>query len=419
MRLWLRGRREPAYRLNIGERFGRYAGARVSDCIWIHGVSVGETRAAQPIVEHLIDLHPRCTIVMSHMTPTGREAGRTLYGDRVVQSYLPYDFPGAVQRFLEHFDPRLGLIMETEVWPNLIHACRDRDIPVYLVNARLSEKSYRGYARLGRITSEAFSALSGIAAQSDADAERFRRMGVQRLRVTGNVKFDIHPSPDLVARGVQWREQMGLDRSVFVAASTREGEEGLLLDALDNMHARHLLMIVVPRHPQRFEEIARLLAARNIAYRRRSRNEIPDPGTSVWLGDSMGEMAAYLAASDIVFMGGSLLPFGAHNLVEACALGKPVVIGPSVFNFQEAVDLGVAAGAVVRVKDAQAVATEVSTLFADRDRLKRIGEAGAAFARAHRGAVARVFEFIDQNETGNRDQRVSTAGTRPSARAKE
>ncbi|MCC6533994.1 MAG: lipid IV(A) 3-deoxy-D-manno-octulosonic acid transferase [Burkholderiales bacterium] len=393
LRLWRRGRREPGYRRDIGERFGRFPQASPPTCIWLHAVSVGETRAAQPIVERLLARHPPQTVVMTHMTPTGRDTGRELYGDRVVRCYLPYDFPAAVARFLDHFRPSLGLIMETEIWFNLIHLCRERGIPVHLVNARLSEKSYRGYARLGDLAVHGLNALRSIAAQSEPDAERFRALGATNVHVTGNVKFDIAPAPELVARGEDWRRSWGAARPVFLAASTRDGEEALLLDHLAAIRVANLLTVLVPRHPQRFDEVAALLERRGIAYRRRSVG-LPDAGVALWLGDSMGEMAAYYAACDVAFVGGSLRALGAHNLLEACALGKPVVIGPSVFNFQEATELGIAAEAVVQVADAAGVAEEVARLLNDGARARRMGEAGAAFARSHRGAVARLFTLI-------------------------
>ena len=394
LRLWLRGRKEHGYRRHIGERFARFAGPRLQRCVWIHAVSVGETRAAQPIVERLLARHPDRAVLLTHMTPTGRQTGIELFGERVARCYLPYDFPAAAERFLAHFDPAFGLIMETEIWPNLIHACRRRGIRVHLVNARLSEKSYRGYARLGPIVEDALNALTGIAAQTEADAHRLRLLGAGNARVTGNVKFDIAPAPALVERGQGWRAAIGRDRPVFLAASTRDGEEALLLDALNEIRVPDLLTVIVPRHPQRFDEVARLIAERGVVYCRRSVDSLPDARTRVWLGDSMGEMAAYLAACDVAFIGGSLRPFGAHNLVEACALGKPVVIGPSVFNFQEAVELGVAAGGVLQVANAAGVASQVTALLTDRDRARIIGDAGAAFARAHRGAVDRLFDFL-------------------------
>lgn len=394
-RLWRRGQREPAYREHVAERFGRGRGPARPGCIWIHAVSVGETRAAQPVVERLLRRYPDRTVLLTHMTPTGREAGRQLYGDRVLQSYLPYDFPGAVARFLERHRPALGLVMETEVWFNLIAGCRKRRIPIYLVNARLSEKSRRGYARLGPLVAQGLDGFDLVAAQSPADAGRFRALGASRVAVTGNVKFDIAPDEGLVARGRAWREAIGAARPVFLAASTRDGEEAMLLSVLERIGVGELLTILVPRHPQRFDEVARLLAERGIAFRRRSEGAPPGADCSVWLGDSMGEMAAYYAACDVAFVGGSLQPFGAHNLLEACALGKPVIVGPSVYNFQEAVDLGLAAGAVIQAGDAAGVAEQVGKLLRDAPLAQRVGAAGAAFAREHRGAVERLFERID------------------------
>lgn len=395
LRLWRRGRKEAGYREHIGERFGHFDGPSLEGCIWVHAVSVGETRAAQPIIEQLLARYPNRALLLTNMTPTGRETGRQLYGDRVVQCYLPYDFPGAVRRFLDHHRPALGLVMETEVWFNLIHACAERGVPLHLVNARLSDKSYRGYARLGPVVARGLNELRLIAAQSASDADRFRALGARDVRVTGNVKFDISPESSLIESGRQWRDRLGSHRPVFLAASTRDGEEPLLLDVLARIAVPNLLTIIVPRHPQRFDEVARMLDERGIRYRRRSSGLMPDADCAVWLGDSMGEMTAYYAVCDVAFVGGSLRPFGAHNLVEPCALGKPVVIGPSVFNFQEAVELGVAAGAVVQVRDAIVLAAEVQALLMDSTRAAQMGTAGAAFARAHRGAVDRLIELLD------------------------
>jgi 3-deoxy-D-manno-octulosonic-acid transferase len=395
LRLWRRARKEAGYREHVGERFGYYEGPAIEGCLWVHAVSVGETRAAQPIVERLLERYPTRTLLLTHMTPTGREAGRQVYGDRVVQRYLPYDFPGAVRRFLDHHRPALGLIMETELWFNLIHACAERGVPLHLVNARLSEKSCRGYARLGPVVAQGLNELKLIAAQNTADAQRFRALGAREVKVTGNVKFDMNPDPSLIDRGRRWRAQLGTVRPVFLAASTRDGEEPLLLDVLGRIDVPNLLTILVPRHPQRFDEVARMLDERSIRYRRRSNGQMPDADCAVWLGDSMGEMTAYYAACDVAFVGGSLQPLGAHNLVEPCALGRPVVVGPSVFNFQEAAELGIAAGAVIQVQDASGVAREVQALLRDRARVERMGAAGAAFANAHRGAVDRLVALLD------------------------
>jgi 3-deoxy-D-manno-octulosonic-acid transferase len=360
----------------------------------VHAVSVGETRATQPIVERLLEGYPDKCVLLTHMTPTGREAGEQLYGERVLRCYLPYDYPGAVARFLDRYRPSLGLLMETEIWFNLIHACNARGIPLHLVNARLSEKSFTRYMRIRRLAGTGLNELASIAAQTSADAQRFEALGARKVQVVGNVKFDISPPPELVALGQSWRATWDVLRPVWLAASTRDGEEALLLDVLGQIHVPGLLTVIVPRHPQRFEEVAELLRQRGIAYSRRSRSERPDASTRVLLGDSMGEMFAYYAACDVAFVGGSLRPFGAHNLLEACAAAKPVVVGPSTYNFQEATELGVAAGGVVQVQDAAALAAEVTALLTDPARRKAMGQAALAFAEAHRGAVDRLFGLL-------------------------
>lgn len=395
LRLWWRGRKEPRYRCHVGERFARYAGAPRPTNIWVHAVSVGETHAAQPLIERLLAQQCERRILLTHMTPTGRATGEALFGDRVDIAYLPYDYPDAVRRFLDHYRPATGLVMETEVWFNLIDACRERGVPLHLVNARLSEKSAAGYARIRSLARAGFNGLTSIAAQSASDAERFRALGAHNVSVMGNIKFDIAAPPQLIARGLEWRRAWGVDRPVWLAASTREGEEVLLLDVLDMVAAPNALAVIVPRHPQRFDEVAALLDARRIRYVRRSGGRDPDAATQVMLGDSMGEMAAYYAACDVAFVGGSLRPFGAHNLLEALAQAKPVVIGPSVFNFQEATERAVAAGAALQVQDARGALASVDLLLGDASRRRAMGAAGAAFLSQHRGAVDRLFALLN------------------------
>ena len=389
-----RGRREPAYRQHVNERFGHFAGARPAEpVIWIHAVSVGETRGAEPLVRELASRYPGHRILLTHMTPAGRRTSEMLFGERVLRCYLPYDYPGAVARFVEHFRPRIGLLMETEIWPNLIHACKQRGIPLYLVNARLSEKSFRRYRRVASLARESLAALSGVAAQSAQDAQRLSALGARDVTVTGNLKFDVTPSAALVQMGRTWRARYG-ERPVLVAASTRDGEEELLLDALDAFSVPRLLLVVVPRHPQRFDEVAALLERRAIRYERRSADRPVSPDTSVLLGDSMGEMAAYYAACDLAFIGGSLLPFGGQNLIEACAVGKPVMLGPHTYNFAEAAQHAIEAGAAARVESAAELAREASRLLTDSEALARMGERALAFSRAHQGATARIMSIL-------------------------
>ncbi|MCE1180695.1 MAG: 3-deoxy-D-manno-octulosonic acid transferase, partial [Rhodocyclales bacterium] len=289
LRLAWRARRQPEYLQHLGERYGFYPEAAPQKVIWVHAVSVGETRAAQPLIEGLLARWPDHRILLTGMTPTGREAGRSVYGERVMQAYLPYDYAFAVDRFFKHFSPAFGVLMETEVWPNLLAGARRRQVPVYLANARLSARSARGYRRFGALARPAFAALSGVAAQTAGDAERLTALGASRVAVCGNLKFDVTPAPALLAQGQAWRAALA-GRTVWLAASTREGEEALLLDAWQGQH--DALLVLVPRHPQRFDEVAALLAARGLRTVRRSEG-LPQADTQVWLGDSMGEMVAY------------------------------------------------------------------------------------------------------------------------------
>ena len=393
--LWRRSRRQPEYLEHVGERFGRYSFEVDGPVIWIHAVSVGETRAAEPLVKALAERHPDHRILLTHTTPTGRATGEQLFGDRVSRAYLPYDLPFAVNRFLDHFQPRAGILMETEIWFNVAHACAARDIPLFLVNARLSARSARGYARLAVLTKAALRSLRGIAAQTEADAERLTALGAGAIEITGNLKFDVAPSAEMEARGRELRSLFGSSRPILLAASTREGEEALVLDAFEQIGIAGMLLVVVPRHPQRFDEVARLFDARGLKWQRRSTAEPVSADTRIVLGDSMGEMFAYYGACDVAFIGGSLLPLGGQNLIEACAMGKPVLIGPHTFNFSEATDLAVDAGAAIRVADPAQLATQAARLLNDESLRNAMSTAAAAFAATHRGATARTLQLIE------------------------
>lgn len=394
LRLLWRARRQRGYLENVPERFGIYSGAVKQPVIWLHAVSVGETRAAEPVIRLLRERHPDHRILLTHMTPTGRETGQQLFRDSVSQCYLPYDLPWAVARFLDHFRPRAAIIMETEIWPNLIHACAARGIPCYLVNARLSGKSFRGYRWFGSLVRRSLEALTAVSAQAAGDAQRLTALGARGVQVTGNVKFDIEPPDAMLTLGRQWRGAYGATRPVLLLASTRDGEEALILARLRDVDVPELLTVIVPRHPQRFEEVAQLVGKHGFRLQRRSENIRIEPETQILLGDSMGEMFAYYAACDVAFVGGSLLPYGAQNLIEACAAGKPVLIGPSSFNFTEAAEGAVAAGAAIRVPDAAGLAREAQRLLRDREARERMSEAGLAFCALHRGATARVVDLI-------------------------
>jgi 3-deoxy-D-manno-octulosonic-acid transferase len=396
LRLWWRGRREPGYRENIGERFGRYGAAAASarDVLWIHAVSLGETRAAVPLVKRLLREFPASTVLLTHMTATGREAGASV-GDRVVQAWLPYDVPFAVSSFLARFSPRIGMLMETEVWPNLTAACAKARIPLFLVNARLSERSLRGYQKFGSVTAPMFASLAGVAAQTAADAARLREAGASDVVVTGNLKFDAAADDEVRAPGLALREAFGAHRPVWVAASTREGEEALLLDALAQAQLPpETLTVIVPRHPQRFDDVAALIDARKLAFVRRSAGtRVPDDVALV-LGDSLGELPAYYAAADVAFVGGSLLPLGGQNLIEAIAVGAPTLVGPHTYNFADATAQAIAANAALRVEDAKGLLGEVGELLRDPLRRERMREAALAFHAAHRGATDRLWAWL-------------------------
>ena len=392
LRLAWRARRQPEYLRNVGERFGRYATAIDRPVLWVHAVSVGETRAAEPLVRALRSTYPSHRILLTHMTPTGRQTGEQLFGDSVLRCYLPYDLPFAVARFLRHYRPSAGVLIETELWPNLIHATHGAGVPVLLINARLSARSARGYARLSGLTCDTLRRLTAVGAQSEADADRLRALGAKRVTVTGNLKFDRGPQPADLQLAAQLRDRFG-PRSVLLAASTRDGEEEQVLDIVARM-PRDLLTVIVPRHPQRFPDVAQILERRGLAFQRRSENVAVQAGTRVLLGDSMGELFAYYAACDIAFIGGSLLPLGGQNLLEACAMGKPVLIGPHMFNFAEATKLAVETGAALQVADAAELSARVRELLGDAARRERMGKAGLQLMLQHQGATRRTLEIL-------------------------
>lgn len=398
-RLWWRGRKEPGYRAHWAERLGFPAAspsARMT--LWVHAVSVGETRAAEPLVEALLAAYPDARILLTHMTPTGRATGKSLFGhhgERLVQSYLPYDTGFMVGRFLRRVQPRVCILMETEVWPNLVAGCASAGVPVALVNARLSERSLKRGQKMGALMTDAARAITLVAAQTEADAARIRLLGAPRVEVTGSIKFDVVPPQAALEKGAWLRAQSG-QRPVFLCASTREGEEALILDAWLRAADKPAgaLLAIVPRHPQRFDEVEKLAAARGLKVARRSRLEAGVEDAEVLLGDSMGEMFAYYAACDCAFIGGSLMPLGGQNLIEACALGKPVLVGEHTFNFAQATEEAVADGAALRVPDADALMAAALRLLEDAPARTRMGERALAFAGRHRGATLRTVELL-------------------------
>ena len=394
-RLWWRGRREPGYRSGIRERFGFYEDRPSRPVIWLHAVSVGETRAVEPLVAALQARHPECDFLLTQMTAAGRDAARQLFGDRVRLAYLAYDFPSAVRRFLRHFRPRLGVLMETEIWFNLVHECAKSGVPVVLANARMSEKSLRAYELVAPLARAAFRELRAVGAQTAEDAERLRRLGAGPVEVAGNLKFDVVAPAGMKELAARFRAWFGA-RKVLLAASTREGEEELLLDALERNSIGDALTVIVPRHPQRFAEVAALLETRGLRFARRSAMATLPADCRFVLGDSMGEMAAYYGACDCAFVGGSLLPYGGQNLIEACALGVPVLVGPHTYNFSQAAETAVQSGAAVRIAGADELVRGARALLQDPGRRERMGRSGIAFCSAHQGATARTLALVEK-----------------------
>lgn len=467
--LFWRSRRQPDYLRRIGERLGRHpTRADAARLIWVHAVSVGETRAAQPLVRALLERYPEHRLLLTHMTPTGLDTGRELFGQwmgsgpsaaaasgvaprrsgrsaaaasgmaprhrgrsagaasgdapRVAQALLPWDYPFAIRRFLHAWRPSIGLIMETELWPNVTAVCEREGVPLALVNARLSARSLNKGQRWKWLIRPALQRLALVLAQTEPDARRIRALGREAVPVLGNLKFDVTPPERLESLGHEWRRALLAcaggpnHRAAIVAASTRDGEEALLLDAWCEAGAGRAgpdasqaptgttpwppLLVIVPRHPQRFDEVAQLVAARGLQLARRSSWTEGEPLASareadVLLGDSMGEMFAYYALADVAVIGGSLLPFGGQNLIEACAVGVPVVVGPHMFNFEAATEEAIAEDAAVRVPDVQAALQQALRIIADPVGGRSMGERAMAFAARHRGATARTLAALE------------------------
>ena len=402
LRLWWRGRKQPGYRQHIGERFGFIAVPQDRPILWLHAVSVGETRAAEPLVHALLEHYPEHRILLTHMTPTGRETSTHLYQDpRILIAYVPYDLTGAVDRFLKRVRPEIGLLMETEIWPNLILRSRRHEVPIMLINARLSARSARRYGQFRNRIRPVLAALSATGAQTSADAERLAALGAEPISVTGNLKFDVRINPALQTLGRAWRKHLPANRPIWLAASTREGEETIILAAHRALCARYPalnpLLVLVPRHPQRFDDVAAQIQRDGLSLQRRS-VALADATTQVWLGDSMGEMVAYYSMTDVAVIGGSLLPFGGQNLIEAAACGAPLVIGPHTYNFQVAAELAETTGAALRLHDVTAdkLANAVADLLTDAAHQAVIRAAAARFVGSATGATERTTRLIGQ-----------------------
>jgi len=399
-RLYGRARAEPLYKADVAQRFGLYRGpAREAGCLWVHAVSLGETKAAEPLIHALRQQRPGLRLLLTHSTATGRAAGQALLQPGDQQAWLPVDTPGAMRRFLQHFQPVMGVLMETEVWPNLVAQCQAAGVPLVLANARLSAKSLRQSLRFDALMRPAAQGLTEVLAQTHRDAERLREAGARTVQVMGNLKFDIAVSPSKQAQGQRWRD--GLTRPVLLAAVWREGEDLPLLQAWAQRPASgRPLLVLVPRHPQRFDEVAALVQTAGLSLSRRSQwpDGQPDAAAQradVWLGDSMGEMVAYYALADVVLLGGSFAPLGGQNLIEPAACGRLVIMGPHTFNFAEAAQWAEAAGAAVRAADVPA-AVQAAVHWLDNPERPAREQAALAFAAQHRGAAARMAQALLQ-----------------------
>jgi 3-deoxy-D-manno-octulosonic-acid transferase len=396
--LW-RGLRDRSYRQNFGERFGLGAAAAPQG-VWVHAVSVGEVQACAPLVSALRRRHPQLPVTVTTFTPTGAARARALLGELAQVRYVPYDLPGAVRRFLRRVQPRLAVILETELWPNLYRECGRQRVPLVLASARVSARSLGRYRRLGALFRDALAQAAVVAAQGQGDAERFRALGADpaSTHVTGNLKFDFELPEDMPERGRRLREEYAAGRALWVAGSTHEGEETAVLAAHRQVRAVHAgaLLVIAPRHPGRFAEVAQELARAGVRFVRRSEAAgAPPADTEVLLLDSLGELLGFYAAADVAFVGGSLVPVGGHNLLEPAALGVPVLVGPHTANCAEVARLLVEAGGAFVVHDAGELAARVSDLLADPQARARMGAHGRAAVEVNRGALTRLLALIE------------------------
>ena len=401
LRMLLRSRRAPAYRRRLAERFGLFTAPsdKARPAIWVHAVSVGETLAAAPLIESLLQAWPDHRLVVTTTTPTGSERVQALFGDRVFHVYAPWDLPGAVRRFLRRTRPRLLLIMETELWPNMLHYSRASGCSVVLANARLSERSAQGYARFGGLTCTMLQQLNIVACQSAVDGQRFVALGLPAaaLQVTGSIKFDLELSGAMRKRAAALRQDYAGDkRPILIAASTHAGEDEQILAAfaIVKRAVADCLLIIVPRHPERFDTVHGLCVNEGWQVRRRSDGETPATGDDIVLGDTMGELVLLLGVATVAIMGGSLVEHGGHNVLEAAVWGVPVVTGPHMFNFARASDLLVSAGAMIMLQDARQLGACLVELLNDPKRCRRMGAAAQQVMADNRGAKEKLLELV-------------------------
>jgi len=405
-RLAARGLRLRGYFSRWLERFGFFDDPKFRDSVWIHAVSVGEVNAAAPLIEALRRRYVDRAFVVTTVTPTGSDRVRQLFKDQVFHVYLPYDLPAAIRRFLDRVRPAVAVIMETEIWPNLFLECEKRGVPIVVANARLSEKSLRGYGPVTPLARAAIRCATFVAAQSQQDAERLLELGArpERLRVVGNLKYDMRVPDDLASLARDWREGWGAQRPTWIAASTHEGEEQAVIEAHSRLMRRFpdALMLVAPRHPERFKPMTQLCRNFGFVTATRSEDTLARPDTQCFVIDTLGELVRFLGAADVAFVAGSLDPIGGHNVLEPAALGVPVIVGPNTFNFQEVTDLMLERQAALRIQDAEGLAQALQKMLGDAALRARMGEAARCMVESERGAVARTLAIVEKVVAGEK-----------------
>ncbi|HEY8037664.1 MAG TPA: lipid IV(A) 3-deoxy-D-manno-octulosonic acid transferase [Methylobacter sp.] len=401
VRLIWRSIKAPAYRYRWGERFALYNRTFSRNVIWFHAVSVGEAEALFPLAKQMLQHHPDAKLLITTTTPTGSARVKAVMQESVEHIYLPYDIPGAVNRFMRCFEPRIAVIMETEIWPNLFACCGKNEVPLYIINARLSEKSANGYQKIPLLISPALACVKLIAAQTQDDARRFIAIGAksETVRTLGNIKFDVEVSNEIIGQGLRLKADLFSGRFVWLIASTHKNEETIFLEIYKEIKQRipELLLVVVPRHPERFGEVKKLCERYQQSMVTRTSGEICRQDTDIYLADTMGELKMLYAASDATFVGGSMVPVGGHNILEAAAVGTPVLFGPYMANFKEIAEGVLRQDAAIQCRDKNEIISAIIALHSDSVYRQSLAEKGRAFVQQNQGAIIRVFDCLDQD----------------------
>lgn len=401
VRLLWRSIKAPAYRQRWSERFALYTKKSVQDVIWFHAVSVGEAEALFPLAKKIRQHYPDASLLITTTTLTGSARVQAVMGDSVVHVYLPYEIPGAISRFMRHFRPKMAVIMETEIWPNLFAYCGSHNIPLYLINARLSERSAKRYQKISALIVPALACVKLIAAQTEDDARRFVAIGAKAksVKVLGNIKFDVDIPSELISQSRQLKADMFRDRFVWLIASTHKNEEAIFLEAYQTIKQKipELLLVIAPRHPERFTEVKRLAEQYQLAVVVRTSGQICESYTDVYLADTMGELKLLYAAADVAFVGGSMVSVGGHNILEAAAVGAPVLFGPYMTNFKDIAERVLERGAAIQCRNSDEIIVAIVALYVDPAKRQALAEKGKAFVQKNQGAVTRIFNYLAQD----------------------